>query len=180
MKNKLDIKLLTKSDKGTQLLIKAEAESNLKDIHKSEDLMTGKINAFISFSFAIFIIVVGYSMKAITDNNIDLFFILSVSLSVVFSFIIIVLFNALFPYENRALGSEPIELVQEDMIKGDKFDELRILGNRILSMHDDIKTSTKSYRFRLNSYKNAYKILLIGILFTLLIFITFLLCRYSC
>lgn len=172
--------LLIKSDKQTQLLIKSEAEKNLQDIHKSENLMTGKINTFLSFSFAVFITVVGYSVKAITDDKIDLLFVLSISLSIVFSLIIIVLFNSIFPYENRLLGSEPNKLVQEDMIKGDEYDELRILGNRILCIQDAIKISLSSYRKRLNSYKKANRILVFGLFSTLLVLIVFLLCQCSC
>ena len=69
--------ILYKAKKETQLLIKSEAEKNLEDIHKSEDIMTSKINNFLSFSFAVFIAVVGYSIKSISDKNFDLLFILS-------------------------------------------------------------------------------------------------------
>ncbi|MCG8860035.1 hypothetical protein [Tenacibaculum finnmarkense] len=160
--------ILYKAKKETQLLIKSEAEKNLQDIHKSEDLMTGKINKFLSFSVAIFIAVIGYSVKAISEDKIDALFILSISLSIVFALIIVILFNSIFPTENRLLGSEPSNLLHEDMIKGDEYDELRILGNRILCIQNDIKISLSSYRKRLNSYKNSNKILAIGILFTLL------------
>ncbi|WP_163518378.1 hypothetical protein [Gelidibacter japonicus] len=176
----MNTNILYKAKKETQLLIKSEAEKNLEDIHKSEDIMTGKINNFLSFSFAVFIAVVGYSIKCISDKNFDLLFILSVSLSVVFALVIIVLFNSIFPLENRLLGSQPNKLIQSDMIKGDDYDELRILGNRILCIQDAIDISISSYISRLNSYKKANRILVFGFLISLLIIIFFLLCRFWC
>lgn len=172
--------ILYKAKKETQLLIKSEAEKNLEDIHKSEDIMTGKINNFLSFSYAVFIAAVGYSIKCISDKNFDLLFILSVSLSVVFALVIIVLFNSIFPLENRLLGSQPNKLIQSDMIKGDNYDELRILGNRILCIQDAIDISISSYISRLDSYKKANRILVFGLLISLLIIIFFLLCRFWC
>src|SRR5690606_38118899 len=105
--------------------------------------------------------------------------ILSFCLSIVFALVILILFKSLFPIENRLLGSEPKKLVQDDFIKGDNYDELRIIGNRIFLTQDAIDKSLLSYSKRLNSYKKTYKVLFIGILMSIiLITIIFLLCQF--
>ena len=93
---------------------------------------------------------------------------------------IIVLFKSIFPLENRLLGAQPNKLIQSDMVKGDEYDELRILGNRILCIQHAIDISISSYISRLDSYKKANRILVFGLLCSLLIIIFFLLCRCVC
>ncbi len=177
----MNTKLLQKTSKETQLLIKSEGERNLEDIHKSEDIMTNKINNILSFSFAVFIGVISYSVKCISDKKFDLLFILSLLLSVVFGLVIFILFKSIFPLENRLLGSQPNKLVQNDLIKGDDYDELRIISNRILCTQKAIDISITSYIKRLESYKKANKILIFGLLISLtIIIIIFLLCQFSC
>ena len=91
------------------------------------------------------------------------------------------MFKSIFPLENRLLGSQPNKLVQNDLIKGDDYDELRIISNRILCTQKAIDISITSYIKRLESYKKANKILIFGLLISLtIIIIIFLLCQFSC
>lgn len=169
--------LLIKTDKNTLELIKSEAEKNLINIHSTEDVITNKTSNLLKTVISFFIITSGYSIRAFSLNQFDYLFGFSISLSVLFVIIISILIFIIFPKDTVSLGSEPIKNINENFIKGDEFDEYRILCNKIECLQLAIESSLSSYRMRLNAYKKSNKILILGIIlisFSISLFYLFL------
>ena len=156
--------LLIKTDKNTLELLKSEAEKNLINIHSIEDVITNKSSNLLKMVISFFIITTGYSIRAFSLSQFDYLFSFSISLSILFIVIISLLIFIIFPKDTVSLGSEPIKNINENFIKGDKFDECRILCNKIENLQTAIEGSLSSYRIRLNAYKKTTTTLILGLI----------------
>lgn len=160
----MDKKLLTDTDKETLELIKSEAEKNLSNIHATEDVITNKSSNLLKTVISFFIITSGYSIRAFSLSQYDYLFSFSISLSILFIVIISILLFVIFPKDTVCLGSEPIKIVTPNFIKGDKYDQYRILCNKIENLQIAIEDSLSSYRTRLKAYKQSNQILISGVI----------------
>ena len=162
--------LLIKTDKNTLELIKQEAEKNLVNIHSIEDKITDKSSNLLKTVISFFIITSGYSIRYLSLKEHTSLFYFAVTLSVLFFILIFILSLVIFPKYTVAIGSEPKKNVDKNFIRGDEYDEYRILCNKIECLQCDIESSLSSYRKRLNLFKSSYKLLIFSLLF---IFLTF-------
>jgi len=170
--------LLDKASVDTLKLIKAEAESNLKEIHNIENIITDKTEKLFKLVITFLVIVMGYALKSYSENDFGDLFLLAILFTVLFLIAAIVLYKVIFPKATIVLGSEPDNLVQEDMIKGSEKDEKYILGNRVYNLQKAINTSKSSYLNRIKHYRSANKVLLIGIVSIVIAFILFQFYQY--
>jgi len=157
--------LLIKTDKNTLELIKSEAEKSLANIHSTEDIITNKSSNLLKMVMSFFIVTSGYSIRAFSLNKFDYLFSFSISLSVLFIIVSMILLFIIFPKETVSIGSEPIKNVNKNIIKGDEFDEYRMLCNKIECLQLAINKSLPSYRARLSAFKKSNQLLIIGVVF---------------
>lgn len=169
---KTDILFKVKSE--TLFLIKDEAEKNLLAVQSTEDVITNKSNNLIQIIIPVVIVLSGFIINGFSTNVFDWKFYLSGSFVVLFSIVVFKLYKNILPVKTSLIGSEPKQLVQSDMIIGQKeTDERNILVNRVYNLQNAIDYSLLSHSKRYNRFKSSIKLLLLGMLIILSLFLVY-------
>lgn len=162
----MDIEILGKANKETVLIIKEEAEKNLKDIHYVEDIVTNKANNLMNICISVFILIDGYIIKSFSDGEYSIVLLIAIITSIFIAYIIFNLLSAVLPKETVLIGAEPDKLVTNDFIQENEKefgDTWKILSNRVYNLQQDIEKSFNSHETRLKKFKSSSKQLLIGL-----------------
>ena len=170
----MEQEILFKAKNETLLLIKDEAEKNLLSIQNTEDVITNKSNNLIQILLPILIVLFGVLISSISSADFGWKFQLSLLISVLLCFVVYTLYENILPVKSVIQGSEPKQLIQSDMIFGDKLkDDRNILVNRIFSLQKAINYSTNSHSIRYKRFIKGNKLLLLGLLIIFILFSLF-------
>lgn len=170
----MEKEILFQAKNETLLLIKEEAEKNLLSIQNTEDVITSKSNNLIQILLPILIILLGFLVNSFTLKQFDWKFYLSAFISILFSFVVYILYENILPVKSAIQGSEPKQLIQSDMIFGDfKKDNRNILVNRVYNLQNAITYSTKSHSIRYKRFKKGNKTLFLGLFLIFSFFLLF-------
>lgn len=174
MKNILDTKLLDKQKLSTLLILKNEAEVNLDEISKTEEIITNKSNNLFQILIVTFTSVFGYVIFNLQKSliiHISIIFLLFIGYS------IFLLKQIIYPDKIKLKGSAPFQLVEKDILffEIEELNNERILRNRIFSLNIAIQNNLISINKRVDLYRKSNETLFIGIITIILYSIIYLL-----
>lgn len=166
MEKKLDTILLDTLSVEHLEKIKIEAELNLEEISKSEEIITNKSNSLFQILLVIFSTLLGYLINQITSFSYNS---ILVQISFIFCFFIAyslcLLIKIIYPIKIKLKGASPVNLVQ-NFIFSSKYPEqsiINFLRNRVFSLDLAIKSNLESLNNRVDLFYKANKLILCGL-----------------
>lgn len=166
MENELSIELLNKLSIENLQLIKSEAEQNLEDLSRSEDIITNKSNTMFQVLVVIFTAIIGYLVSQFENFDLKSIIIqISLFFCLVFGVVLFLLIKVIYPKRVALKGAKPSSLVKDFVFnkKSDKNHCKQILRNRVYSLNLAIQSNKQNLNKRVLLFDWANKIVLIGL-----------------
>ncbi|WGK64962.1 hypothetical protein [Croceiramulus getboli] len=168
----MDEEILFRAKSETLVLIKNEAEKNFLGIQNAEDVITNKSNNLMQVLIPVFLVICGFCVNSFVKNDFSWLFLMAVCLLILLGVVIFMLHKNILPVKSAILGSEPSQLIQSDMISGvHSQDERNLLVNRVHNLQNAIEYSLTSHSSRYRRFRHANKILLLGLLIIVSLFV---------
>lgn len=166
--------VLFKAQSDTLRLIKDEAEKNLSDVQNAEDVITNKSNNLMQVLIPLFLIICGFCFNSFVKNDFGWLFFIASFFLIILGLVIYQLYKNILPVKSAMAGSEPNQLIQPDLISGiASTDERNLLVNRVFNLQKAIEYSLDSHTIRYSRFRKANKILLMGLLTVVSLFLLF-------
>lgn len=171
MKNKLNIELLDKLDLDNLERIKNEAEMNLEEISKSEEIITNKSNSLFQILIVVFSTLVGYLISEFSTFCLNSILIqICIIFSLFIAYALFLLIKIIYPIKIKLKGASPQNLIQDFIFssKSDEQNTINFFKNRIYSLNLAINNNIESLNNRVNLFYKANKAILYGLLLVIL------------